>query len=132
MYSRLPATVLASYNSRSRVVRDREGAIHLFWGALSIRMTQREFLGLVSLVTNAARCAGRCGELATSSCGRAVRCSMGQIMLSHDNLTLWFSPEEFEEFYRLTTTARQQLADAAPLPSIGVPWTPHRGRVSLN
>ncbi len=132
MYSRLPATVLASYNSRSRIVRDREGAIHLFWGALSIRMTQREFLGLVSLVTNAARCAGRCGELATSSCGRAVRCSMGQIMLSHDNLTLWFSPEEFEEFYRLTTTARQQLADAAPLPSIGVPWTPHQGCVSLN
>jgi hypothetical protein len=132
MDSRLPATVLASYNSRSRIVRDREGSIHLFWGALSIRMTQREFLGFVSLVADAAGCAGRCGELAMSSCGRAVRCSMGQIMVSHGNLTLWFSPEEFEEFYRLTTRARQQLADAAPLPSVGVPWTPHRERVSLN
>ena len=133
MGSRLPATVLASYNSRSRIVRDREGVVHLFWGALSIKMTQSEFVSFVSLVTDAARCAGRCGELATSSCGRAIRCSMGQIMLSHDNLTLWFSPEEFEEFCRLTATARQQLADAAPLPPLGVPWTPpHQERVGLN
>ncbi len=58
---------------------------------------------------------------------------MGQIMLSHDNLTLWFSPEEFEEFYRLIATARQQLADAAPLPSLGTPWMPPRQeRVSFN
>lgn len=123
---RLPATVLASYNSRSRVVRDREGGIHLFWGSLSIRMTQSEFLGLVGLVTDAAGCPARCGELAMRSCGRAVRCPMGQIMLSHGSLTLWFSPEEFEEFRRLGVTARQQLADAAPLPSLGIPWKPPR------
>lgn len=133
MDSRLLATVLASYSSRSRIVRDREGHIHLFWEALSIRMTQGEFLGFVGLVTDAAGCALRCGELATCPCGRAVRCSMGQIMISHGSLTLWFSPDEFDEFYRLVVTARQQLADAAPLPQLGVRWTPlHQGPVSLN
>ncbi len=131
--SRLLATVLVSYNSRNRVVRDREGDIHLFWGALSIRMTQGEFLDFFGLVTDAAGRAARCGELATCPCGRAVRCPMGQIMLSHGSLTLWFSPEEFEEFYRLVATARQQLADAAPLPPLGAPWTPsHQGFASLN
>jgi hypothetical protein len=124
MDPKLPATVLASYNSRNRIMRDQEGGIHLFWGSLGIRMTQGEFLGLVSLVVDAAGCAARCGELAMRSCGRAIRCPMGQIMLSHGSLTLWFSPEEFEDFCRLSTTARQQLADAAPLPSLGVPWKP--------
>lgn len=96
-------------------------------------MTQSEFLGLAGLVTDAAGCAARCGELAMRSCGRAVRCPMGQIMLSHGSLTLWFSPEEFEEFYRLAAKARQHLADAAPLPLLGVPWTPlHQGSSSLN
>ncbi len=133
MDSRLLATVLASYSSRSRIVRDREGHIHLFWEALSIRMTQGEFLGFVGLVTDAAGCALRCGELATCPCGRAVRCSMGQIMISHGSLTLWFSPDKFDEFYRLVVTARQQLADAAPLPPLGAPWTPpHQGCTSLN
>ena len=133
MDSRLPTTVLASFNSRSRIVRDREGDIHLFWGALGIRMTQSEFLGLVGLVADAAECTARCGELAMRSCGRAIRCPMGQIMLSHGSLTLWFSPEEFEEFWRLGTTARQQLADAAPLPSLGVSWKPaHQGSANLN
>jgi hypothetical protein len=99
--AKLPATVLASYNSRSRIVRDREGSIRLFWGALSIRMTQSEFLSFVGLVIEAAGCTVRCGELAKCPCGRATRCLMGQIMVSHDDLTLWFSPEEFEEFYRL-------------------------------
>ena len=133
MDSMSPATVLASYNSRARIVRDGEGSIHLFWGALSIKMAQSEFLNFAGLVADAAECALRCGELATRSCGRAVRCAMGQIMLSHGSLTLWFSPEEFEEFYRLSATARQQLADAAPLPPLGVPWTPPRqGFVSRN
>ncbi len=133
MESMPPATVLASYNSRSRIVRDREGGIHLFWGALSIKMAQSEFLSFAGLVADAAECALRCGELANHSCGRAFKCSMGQIMLSYGNLTLWFSPEEFEEFYRLSTTARQQLADATPLPSLGVPWTPPpQGFVSYN
>lgn len=133
MNSRPAATVLASYNSRSRILRDGEGNIHLFWGALSIRMTESEFLSFSSLVTDAAGCATRCGELAMRPCGRAFRCSMGQIMLSHDSLTLWFSPEEFEEFYRLVAAARQQLADIAPLPPLGIRWTPsHQGYVSLN
>jgi hypothetical protein len=133
MDSKLPATILASYNSRSRIMRDREGGIHLFWGALGIRMTQGEFLGLVGLVTDAAGCAARCGELAIRSCGRAVRCPMGQIMLCHGSLTLWFSPEEFEEFCQLGTTARQQLADVAPLPPLGIPWKlPYQGPQTPN
>ncbi len=131
--SRLSATVLASYNSRSRIVRDREGNINLFWESLVIRMTQDEFLGLIGLVKDAAGCTARCGELAMRPCGRAVRCPMGQIMLSHGSLTLWFSPEEFEEFCRLGTTARQRLADVAPLPPLGLPWNPaHQEPQTLN
>lgn len=66
-------------------------------------------------------------------CGRAVRCPMGQIMLSYGSLTVWFSPEEFEEFCRLGLKARQQLADAAPLPPLGLPWKPqHQDSASLN
>lgn len=134
MNSRPLGTVLASNNSRTRVVRDREGAIHLFWGMLSIRMTQSEFLGFAGLVTDAAGCEVRCGELALRCCGRAVRCSMGQIMLAHGDLTLWFSPEEFEDFHRLVTRARQRLADAAPPSPLGVPWNPrrHEGSTALN
>lgn len=124
MDSRLSTTILASYNSRSRIVRDEAGDIHLFWGSLAIKMTQGEFLGLVGLLTAAAGGAARCGELAMRPCGRAVKCPMGQIMLSHGSLTLWFSPEEFEEFRRLGTAARQRLADVAPLPPLGVPWKP--------
>ena len=133
MNAKPPATVLASYNSRCRVVRDREGGIHLFWGALSIRMTQSEFLSVVELVIDAAGCTARCGELAKCPCGRAVKCSMGQIMLSYRDFTLWFSPKEFEKFCRLTTAAQRHLADVSPLPLLGVPWTlPHKGLASLN
>ena len=129
----LSETVLASYNSRRRIVRDQEGSIHLFWKSAGIKMNQDEFLALVGLVKDAAGCAVRCGELAMRPCGRAVRCSMGQIMLSHGSLTLWFSPEEFEEFCRLGTTARQQLADVEPLPPLGLPWKPpHQGSQALN
>jgi hypothetical protein len=53
-----------------------------------------------------------------------VRSSMGQISLSHGNLTLWFSPEEFEEFHRLVVGARRRLADSAPAPRMGLPWAP--------
>ncbi len=133
MDSRLVATVLASHNSRTRIVRDREGAINPFWGTLSIKMTQSEFLGLAGLMTDAAGCTIRCGELAARCCGRAVRRSMGQIMLSHGDLTLWFSPEEFEDLHQLVATARQRLADAAPPSPLGVPWKPrHEGTVALN
>jgi hypothetical protein len=86
-------------------------------------MTQSEFLSFVGLVIDAAGCAARCGELAKCPYGRTARYSMGQIMVSHDGLSLWFSPEEFEDFYRLASTARERLADLLPLPSLGVPWT---------
>jgi hypothetical protein len=100
---------------------------------MEIRMTQGEFLGLVGLAKDAAGCAARCGELAMRPCGRAVRCPMGQIMISHGSLTMWFSPEEFEEFCRLGVAARQQLADVAPLPPLGVPWKPSpQGSQTLN
>ncbi len=124
MGSVLPTTVLASYSSRDRVIRDKEGSINLFWGALRLRMNQSEFLGFSNLVANASGCANRCGELAASSCGQAFRCPMGQIMLSHGNLTLWFYPEEFEKFCRLISAAQRRLADIAPLPRLGMAWTP--------
>jgi hypothetical protein len=132
MSSGLRATVLAAYNSRSRIIRQRDGAIQLFWEVLSIKMTQAEFLGFVDLVTEAAGRMARCGELARGSCGRADRCPMGQIMLSHGSFTLWFSPEEFEEFHRLLTGARRKLADSAPAPPLGLPWVPSRGGFSPN
>jgi hypothetical protein len=52
---------------------------------------------------------------------------MGQITLSNGNLTVWFSPEEFREFCRLIAKAGQQLADAEPLPTLGLPWVPPDG-----
>ncbi len=118
------AIVLAAYDSRSRVVRDGEGTIHLFWGVLSIKMTQSEFVSFVGLVKGAVGCVTRCGELSRGSCGRIVRCLMGQIMLCHGSLTLWFSPEEFEELHQLAARARQRLSDAEPLPALGLPWAP--------
>ncbi len=124
MGSKPLVSVLASYNSRNRIVRDHEGGIHLFWRMLGIKMTQSEFLSFAGLVVDAAEGEVRCGELAMCPCGRAIKCSMGQIMLSYDSLTLWFSPEEFDEFYWLAATARQRLADAASLPQLGVPWRP--------
>src|SRR3954451_6559929 len=128
----LRATVLAAYNSRSRITRERDGAIHLFWGMLSFRMTQAEFLGFVGLVVEAVGRVAKCGEVARGSCGRVARCPMGQIMLSYGSFTLWFSPEEFEEFHRLVARARQQLADSAPVPKLGLPWAPSQGRFSPN
>jgi len=118
------AIVLAAYDSRSRVVRDGEGTIHFSWGVLSIKMTQNEFVSFVGLVKGAVGCVARCGELSRGSCGRVVRCSMGQIMVSHGSITLWLSPEEFEEFYQLVARARQRLSDAEPLPTLGLPWAP--------
>ncbi len=127
------ATVLAAYNSRSRVTRRDDGVIRLFWGMMSVAMNGAEFLDFAGLVVEAAGCGVRCGELARGSHGRVVRCSMGQIKLSHDNLTLWFSPEEFEEFCRLVVGARRRLADSAPAPRLGSPWTPREeGFFGLN
>lgn len=124
MHSELRATVLAVYNSRSRVTRGEDGAIHLYWGSLCIMMTQAEFLSLAGMLNEAEGRRVRCGELARCPCGSLDRCAMGQITLRHGNLVLWFSPEEFEEFGRLVSSARQRLSDLAPAPAIGVRWSP--------
>jgi hypothetical protein len=116
--------VLAAYDVRRRITRGADGTIHLCWGPMSVGMGQGEFVDFAGLVTEAAECAARCGELARGCRGRVFRCSMGQIMLTHGTLTLWFSPEEFEELCRLAARARQRLADAEPLPALGVAWHP--------
>ncbi len=118
--------VLASYSSRSRVTRDGEGTIHLLWKSLGLRMNQGEFMELAATMSEAHRCPVRCGELARGCHGQAFRCPMGQVMLSHDRITLWFSPEEFEQCCTLVDTARKQLADAESLPALGKPFTPPR------
>ena len=118
--------VLASYSSRSRVTRDGEGTIHLLWKSLGLRMNQGEFMELAATMSEAHRCPVRCGELARGCHGQAFRCPMGQVMLSHDRLTLWFSPEEFEQCCTLVDMARKQLADAESLPALGKPFTPPR------
>jgi hypothetical protein len=118
------STVLAAYNSRSRVTRGDDGVIRLCWEMMSLAMDGAEFLDFARLVAEAAGRETRCGELARGSRGRVVRCSMGQIKLSHGNLTLWFSPGEFEEFCRLVAGARRGLADCAPAPRLGKPWIP--------
>ena len=100
---------------------------------LSIRMTQGEFLNLAGLVEDAVACPLRRGELARCPRGRVACCSMGQIVVSHHSLTLWFPPKEFEEFCRLAAEARQRLTDTAPLPQLGLPWVAaHQGFVSPN
>ena len=96
-------------------------------------MNQGEFMELAATLVEARRCPVRCGELARGCHGQAVRCPMGQIMLSHDRLTLWFSPEEFDRCCKLVDTARERLADAEPLPTLGKPYTPPRhGLLSPN
>lgn len=124
--------VLAAYDVRRRVTRGGGGCIHLFWGSLSVEMSHDGFVDFARLVAEAAECPVRCGELARGCCGQVARCSMGQIMLRHDRLTLWLAPEEFEELHRLTARARQRLADAEPLPALGVRWTPRRELPSAN
>ncbi|MGH3088127.1 MAG: hypothetical protein ACRDSJ_12505 [Rubrobacteraceae bacterium] len=117
-------TVLAAYSSRSRVVLGDAGGIEVSWGALSVAMSGAEFAGFAEMLTDAAGCPVRCGELARCFCGRVSRCAMGEVSLSHNGLTLWFSPEEFEEFGRLVLAARRKLSDLAPLSPLGVPWEP--------
>ncbi len=126
------AAELAAHNLRRRVTRGANGSINLFWGAVSIEMSQGEFVDLAGLVADAVGSPARQGELARGCCGRVARCSMGQILLSHGTLTLWFSPEEFEELHRLVSRARRRIADAEPLPALGVPWAPRRDRISAN
>ena len=125
--------MLAAYTSRSRVTREDDGVIRLCWGMMSVAMDGAEFLDFAGLVAEAAGRETKYGELARGSYGRVLRCSMGQIKLSHGNLILWFSPEEFEEFCRIIAGARRRLADCAPAPRLGRPWEPREeGYFGLN
>lgn len=132
MDSRFRTTVLASHGVRRRVMRGEGGDVHLFWESLGVGMSMGEFVDLAGLVAEALDRPVRCGELARGCCGRVARCSMGQILVSHGNLTLWFSPDEFEELHRLMDRARQRLADTEPPPAFGVPWTPRQDLPSTN
>ncbi|MGF1470815.1 MAG: hypothetical protein ACFB50_03620 [Rubrobacteraceae bacterium] len=121
---RVEPAVLASYSVRRRVVRRADGKVSVLWGTLGLRMLHAEFLDLSTVLAEAARCPARYGELARAGRARVVRCSMGQVTLHHRDLTLWLSPEEFEDFSNLMVRARQKLADSAPLPLLGLAWRP--------
>lgn len=124
--------MLASYGSRSRVVRGVSGGISVSWDVLSVEMSGAEFAGFAEMIVDAFGCSVRCGELAKCPCGRVSRCAMGEVSLSHDRLTLWFSPEEFEEFGMLVLAARRKLADLAPPPPLGSPWEPGEAHFGVN
>ena len=116
--------VLAAYSSRSRVVSEGGGRVRLYWGTVSLALGAGEFAAFACLLGKAGCCGVRRGEVARGECGRVERCAMGQVMVSHGDLALWFAPDEFEEFAGLVGEARERLADAAPLPALGVPWEP--------
>jgi hypothetical protein len=123
MRSEVPV-VLAAYSSRSRVVREGGGRVRLYWGAMSLALGAGEFAEMAVMLGEAGCCGARRGEVACGACGRVERCAMGQVMVSHGDLTLWFAAGEFAEFARLVGEARERLADAAPLPALGMPWEP--------
>ena len=118
------AAVLAAYSVRRRVVRGADGTVSVLWGSLGLRMSHGEFLDLAEVLAEAMQSPARYGEMARGVHARVVRCSMGQVTLHHGDLTLWFSPEEFEELANLTSRARRKLADSAPAPRLGLPWVP--------
>ena len=118
------AAVLAAYSVRRRVVRGADGTVSVLWGSLGLRMSHAEFLDLAEVLAEAMQSPARYGEMARGVHARVVRCSMGQVTLHHGDLTLWSSPEEFEELANLMLRARQQLADSAPAPRLGLPWAP--------
>lgn len=122
MWTGSQEVVLAAHGPRTRVVRGVDGRVLLLWGNVALRMSQAEFVGLAGMLSAAAGRASRCGEVARCECGLVSRCAMGQVSLSHRDLTLWFSPREFEEFSCLVLEARRALADAPPPPPLGVPW----------
>jgi len=124
--------VLAARGVRRRVTLGEGGEVQLFWDNWSLGMSRGEFVDFAGVVAEAVGCPVRCGELARGCCGMVSRCSMGQILVSHGNLSLWFSPEEFDGLHRLTAGARGRLADAEPPPVLGVPWAPRTGRISAN
>jgi len=122
--SKFRAAVLAAYSVRRRVARGADGTVSVLWGSLGLRMSLAEFLDLAGVLAESMRGSARYGEIVRGVHARVVRCSMGQVTLHHGDLTLWFSPEEFEEFANLTIRARQRLADSAPAPRLGLPWAP--------
>ncbi len=126
--SEFKAAVLAAYNVRRRVVRGADGMVSVLWGSVGLRMSLAEFLDLAAVLSEAMQNPGRHGEMARGVHARVVRCSMGQVTLHHGELTLWFSPEEFEEFAEMTHRARRRLADCAPAPRLGFSWVPRDER----
>jgi hypothetical protein len=126
--SEFKAAVLAAYSVRRRVVRGADGMVSVLWGSVGLRMSLGEFLDLAAVLSEATRNPARHGELARGVHARVVRCSMGQVTLHHGELTLWFSPEEFDELSGMTLRARQRLADCAPAPPLGVSWVPREER----
>jgi hypothetical protein len=126
------AAVLAAYSVRRRVVRGADGAVSVLWGSLGLRMSHAEFLDLAAVLTEAVRSPARYGELARGVHARVVRCAMGEVTLHFGDLTLWFSPEEFEELANLAARAQQRLADSAPAPRLGLPWDPRERFFEVN
>ncbi len=122
--SEFKAAVLAAYNVRRRVVRGADGMVSVLWGSVGLWMSLAEFLDLARVLSEAMRNPARHGEMARGVHARVVRCSMGQVTLHHGELTLWFSPEEFEELSEMTLRARRRLADSAPAPRLGLSWAP--------
>ena len=130
--SEFKTTVLAAYSVRRRVVRRTDGTVSVLWGSLGLGISYAEFLDLAGALAKAMQNPARYGEMARGIHARVVRCSMGQVTLHHRDLTLWFSPEEFEELANLVLRARRKLADCAPVPRLGLPWRPRRGFFDLN
>lgn len=118
------AGVLAAYSVRRRVVRTADGSVSILWGNLGVRVDYAEFLDLAEVLEEAGHSPSRFGELARGIYARVVRCTMGQVTLHQRDLTLWFSPDEFEDLASLVVRARQKLADAAPPPPLGLSWRP--------
>jgi hypothetical protein len=130
--SEFKTTVLAAYSARRRVVRRTDGTVSVLWGSLGLGISYAEFLDLAWVLAKAMQNPARYGEMARGIYARVVRCSMGQVTLHHGDLTLWFSPEEFEELANLVLRARRKLADCAPVPRLGLPWRPRGGFFDLN
>ena len=122
--SEFKAAVLVAYSVRRRVVRAADGTVSVLWGSVGLRISHAEFLDLAGVLAEAMRNPVRYGEMARGVRARVVRCSMGQVTLHHGDLTLWFSPEEFEELANLAIRARHKLADSVPVPRLGLPWEP--------
>jgi hypothetical protein len=130
--SEFKTNVLAAYSARRRVVRRTDGTVSVLWGSLGLGISYAEFLDLAGALAKAMQNPARYGEMARGIHARVVRCSMGQVTLHHGDLTLWFSPEEFEELANLVLRARRKLADCAPVPRLGLPWRPRGGFFDLN